>query len=77
MSIGHALRATSAPTCNMRHYIALYNICCHGFYWSVRLIKRNKSLCEMVQKEDKKWQRQKELIKDSFGIFYDAKHFNS
>ena len=54
MSIGHALRATCAPTCNMRHYIALYNICCHGFYWSVRLIKRNKSLCEMVQKEDLK-----------------------
>ena len=44
-----------APTCPLvcnivRHYIALYNLCSHGIYWSVRLIKRNKNLREMVQK---------------------------
>ena len=45
---------TCPPMCNMRHYIALYNLCSHGFYWFVRVIKRNKSLCEMVQKVDLK-----------------------
>ena len=68
---------TRPPMCNIRHYIDLYNLCSHGFYWSVRLIKRNKNLCEIVQKVDlktKKWQRQKEL-KSSFGIFYDTRHF--
>ena len=62
---------------NMTHYIDLYNQCSHGFYWSVRLIKRNNNLCEMIQKVDlktKKCQRQKEL-KSSFGIFYSTRHF--
>ena len=71
-SMAHAFRGTSANLSSnvyARQYIALYNLCSHGFYWSVRLIKRNKNLCAMAQKVDlqtKKWQRQKELIKRFF-----------
>ena len=57
--------------CNMTHYIDLYNLCSHGFYWSVRLIKRNNNLCEMVQKLDFKTKK----CQSSFGIFYSRRHF--
>ena len=53
----------------MRHYIALYYVATAFTGLLVRLIKRNKSLFEMVQKVDlktEKWQRQKELIKRFF-----------
>ena len=51
MSIGHAFKGTSANLSSnvyVRQYIALYNLCSSGFYWSVRLFKRNKNLCEMA-----------------------------
>lgn len=57
MSIGHAFRGTSAnlsPNVYVRQYITLYNLCSHAFYWSVRLIKRNKNWCEMAQEVDLK-----------------------